>query len=68
MTFDMLRGVLVWCHMGLCVATVGVVVLVRVLVGLLCTHVGQPSEVDQRPFLVFYLEYIPSEVVSLVGG
>ena len=54
--------------MGLCVAHVGVVVLVRVLVGMICPHVGPPSEVAQGPRLAFSLGYAPSEVVSLVGG
>ena len=40
--FDVLCGALVQCHMGLCVAHVGVVVLVRVMVGMLCPHVGPP--------------------------
>ena len=57
--FDMLRGALVWCHLGLCVAHIGVVVLVRVLVGILCPHVGPPSEVEQGPRLALSLGYAP---------
>ena len=45
LTFDVLRGALVWCHMVLCGAHVDLVVLVRVLVGMICTLVGPPSEV-----------------------
>ena len=67
LTYDVLRGALVRCHLGLCVAHVGVVVLVRVLVGMLCTHVGPPSEVAQGPCLALSLGYAPLEVVSLVG-
>ena len=66
--FDVLRGELVWFHLGLCVAHVGVVVLVCVLVGMLCTHVGPSSEVAQGPRLALSLGYAPLEVVSLVGG
>ena len=66
--FDVLRGALVWCHLGLCVARVGVVFLVRVLVVMVCPHVGQPLEVAQGPRLALYLGYAPLEVVSLVGG
>ena len=65
--FDVLRGELVWCHMGLCVEHVGVVVLVRVLVEMLLPHLGPTSEVLQGPRLAFSLGYAPSEVVSLVG-
>ena len=46
---------------------VGVFVWVRVLVGMLCPHVGPPSEVAQSPHVEFSLGYAPSEVVSLVG-
>ena len=66
--FDVLRGGLVRCHLGLFLAHVRVVVLVRVLVGILCTHVGPPSEVAQGTHMVLYLGYAPLEVVSLVGG
>ena len=68
LTFDVLWGPLVRFHLGLGVAHVGVVVLVCVLVGMLCPHVGPPSEVSQGPRLPLSLEYAPSEVVSLVGG
>ena len=40
--FDVLQGALVWFHLGLCVAHVGVVVLVSVLVRMLCPHVVPP--------------------------
>ena len=49
-------------------AHIGVVVLVRVLVGMLCNHVGPPLEVARGPHLALSLGYAPSEVVSLVGG
>ena len=68
LTFDVLRGELVRFHLGLCVANVGLVVLVRVLVGMLCPNVGPPSEVAQGPHLALSLGYAPSEMVSLVGG
>ena len=45
-------------------AHVGVVVLVRVLVGVLCTHVGPLLEVAQGLRMEFSLGYAPSEVVS----
>ena len=35
----------VWCHLGLCVAHVGVVVLVIFLIGILCPHMVPHSEV-----------------------
>ena len=65
--FDVLRGELIRCHLGLYVAHVGVVVLVHVLVGMLCLHVGPPLEVYQGPRMVLYLGYAPLEVVSPVG-
>ena len=68
MPFDMPWGALVLFHLGLCVAHIGVVVLVSFLVGILCTHVGPPSEVAQGTHMVLYLGYAPLEVVSLVGG
>ena len=43
MTFDLLQGALVCCHLGLYVARFRVVVLVRVLVGILCPHTDLPS-------------------------
>ena len=49
-------------------ALVGVVVLVRVLVEMLCPNVGPPSEVAQGKRLVLSLGNALSESVSLVGG
>ena len=66
--FDVLWGSLVQCHLGLCVAHVGVVILVRVFFGILFPHVDPPSEVAQGTRLVLSLGYLPSELVSLVGG
>ena len=63
--FDVLRGALVRCHMGLCGAHVEVVVLLCVLVGMLCPLVGTPLEVAQWPRLALSLGHAPSEVVSL---
>ena len=49
-------------------AHVGVIILVRVLVGMLCNHVGPPSDVAQGKRLVLYLGHSSLEAVSLVGG
>ena len=65
--FDVLWGALVRCNLGLCGAHVEVVVLVRVLVGMLCTFVGPPSEVAQGPRVSLFMGYAPPEVVSLGG-
>ena len=58
--FYVLQGASVWYHLILCVSHVGVVVLVRVLVKMLCPHVFPPSEVAQGPRLEFSLGYAPS--------
>ena len=63
--FDVLRGESVRCHLVLCLAHVGVVVLVRVLVGILCPHVGPPSEVVQGTHAVLSLGYAPLDEVSI---
>ena len=47
---------------------VGVIVLVHVLFGMIFLLVCQLSEVTQGPLLEFLLGYLPSEVMSLVGG
>ena len=49
-------------------AHVGSVVLVSILVGMLCPHVGPPSEVAQGPYLALSLGYAPLEVMSKLGG
>ena len=65
--FDVLRGELAQYHMGFYGAHVGLVVLVRVLVGMICPLVVPPSEMAQGPRLELYLGYAPSEMVSLGG-
>ena len=66
--FDVLWGTLVRFHLVLCVSHFGVVVLVRVLVGMLFPHVGPPLEVPQGLSLALSIGYAPLEVVSLLGG
>ena len=67
LSFDVVRGALVWYHMGLCGAHVEKVFLVRILVKMLCTIFGLPSEVAQGPSLALSMGYVPSDVVSLGG-
>ena len=62
LTFDVLQGALVWCHLGLCGAHIEVVVLVRVLVVMLCPIVGPPSEVAQGPRMELPMGYSPLEL------
>ena len=66
--FDVLRGELIRCHLGLYVAHIEVVLLLRVLIWMLCPYVVPPLEVLHEPLMELSLGYAPSEMVSRVGG